>query len=385
MDNNKGNILFLTIDFPPMPGGMARHSYDAALSFAALGEKAVVIAPSVGRETEAPLPGLSVLRLKTVRYGYIFDNYLMSVLSFYFCSIRCRLRGRVRLVAANTWSIAGVAALLLKKTVGIPYIVFAHGLDIKAPLGSAVATKLMKAVLNNASCVIANSRFTKTLVEQVVGHARIRVINPIVDLARLSINERGADTCEERKNPVILTVGRLVESKNHEAVIKAFIKVLAKFPGAIYRIVGSGPMEKDIRRIIRGFGLENNIELYTDVDDAGLGRHYNSCDIFILTSKEVKRRGEVEGFGITFLEAGAYGKPVIGSHTGGIPDAVIDQVTGFLVDPLDTDNIADALTRLLSDAALRQTLGENGRRRVTEDLNPKNFAERIGDVIGNLS
>ena len=118
------------------------------------------------------------------------------------------------------------------------------------------------------------------------------------------------------------------------------------------------------------------------VDDEKLPSYYQSCNVFILTSREIKERGEAEGFGIVFLEAGACGKPVIGSKSGGIPDALIDSVTGILVDPLDIEGIADAIIRLLSNENLAARLRKNGRKRVEKELNIDRLGERLRAVLG---
>lgn len=73
---------------------------------------------------------------------------------------------------------------------------------------------------------------------------------------------------------------------------------------------------------------------------------------------------DVEGFGTVFLEAGIFGKPVVGTRTGGIPEAVLDEVTGLLVPDGDSHALAEALQRILSDEELRTRMGRNGRERV---------------------
>ena len=111
--------------------------------------------------------------------------------------------------------------------------------------------------------------------------------------------------------------------------------------------------------------------------------HYRTCDLFILTSREIETNGEVEGFGIVFLEAGACGKPVIGARSGGIQDAVIDKMTGILVDPSDISGTSEAIIKLLSDEELRNRLGKNGKIRVEKELNMTVFAEKLQMVLTN--
>ena len=89
----------------------------------------------------------------------------------------------------------------------------------------------------------------------------------------------------------------------------------------------------------------------------------------------------MEGFGIVYLEANACGKPVLGGRSGGVEDAIIDGVTGLLVDPLDVNEVAQALIKLLTDSAYAEDLGKNGRRRVEEELNWKTTCRKLCDYL----
>ena len=90
---------------------------------------------------------------------------------------------------------------------------------------------------------------------------------------------------------------------------------------------------------------------------------YVACDVFVMPSRALNQRDGVEGFGIVFLEAGACAKPVVGGRSGGIADAVLDGVTGVLVNPTDIAELEGALIRLLRDPAEAQRLGMQGRKR----------------------
>ena len=113
------------------------------------------------------------------------------------------------------------------------------------------------------------------------------------------------------------------------------------------------------------------------IEDEKLNDIYNIADVYVMVSKELKAQGDVEGFGITFLEANACGKPVIGSYSGGIPEAVIDGRTGFLVQPGDAAHLTQRILEIFSNPALARNLGDNGRRRVQEELTWEHIAERL--------
>ena len=181
----------------------------------------------------------------------------------------------------------------------------------------------------------------------------------------------------------IITVARLVRSKGHDTVLKALPKVIERFPDTKYFIIGEGPEAEKLKEVVREFELSQYVIFTGQVDEAELISHYRTCDLFILTSREIEATGEVEGFGIVFLEASACGKPVIGARSGGIQEAIIDKVTGMLVDPLDIYGTSEAIIKLFSDDELRRRLGENGKIRVDKELNMATFAGKLQMVLNH--
>jgi phosphatidylinositol alpha-1,6-mannosyltransferase len=176
--------------------------------------------------------------------------------------------------------------------------------------------------------------------------------------------------------PVVLTVGRLVERKGHDIVLHALTRLIAKVPDVAYVVVGSGPNEIRLRQLATKLGLSPYTALFCgSVDAAELPTFYKLCDVFVMPNREVG--SDIEGFGIVFLEAGAAGKPVIGGRSGGTSDAVLDGVTGFLVDPRSVSAVADAMLMLLENPVLAADLGDAGRRRVLASFQYADVARDI--------
>lgn len=374
----------LTIDYPPMGGGMARHCADVCAALKRSDVSVTVIAPAAPEGREAPAGGIPADRVRSVRPGRIFDHYILSALAFYFRALGRCAADRPEMVLTNTWSVAGVAALFIKKTVGVPYAVFAHGLDIYSSIGPNGGVRvrwLMKAVLDNACVVIANSSFTKALAGPVTDSDKVKVLNPTVSPEVLAYMESVAPVSRPERQQEILTVGRLVESKGHDVVIRSMPRVLEKFPDAVYRIVGSGPREAELRSLAAACGIAGRVIFEGEVDGERLAECYHNCDIFAMTSREVPSRGEVEGFGIVFLEAAVFSKPSIGSRSGGIPDAIEDGVTGILVEPGNPDAVSVAAIKLLSDPGLAERMGRAGRQRAEKSFSPESFASKLNDII----
>ncbi len=371
------NILFLTLDFPPMQGGMARHCFDAASALRENGWDVTAIAPACPVE-DAVEGNSDTIRLR-LKPGRIFDNYAASVWKYAFAGFRHCLSRKPRLVCASTWTIAGVAAYLLRKLTGARYAVFCHGFDVLSSLRNARAARLMGKVLRAADTVIANSSYTAGLLKGIVAPSRLAVVNPCVDTLRFSPVPAARE--ELPGEPCILSVGRLVASKGHEFVIRAMRKVTEQFPGAVYCLAGEGPCEDSLRGLVKELKLERNVFFAGFVPEDRLPAYYASCDLFVLASCELPETGEVEGFGICLLEAAACGKPAVATLTGGIPDAVENGATGVLVGPRNPDALAEAMLSLLSDPASMAELGKNARKRVCAEFTRESFGRRLEGVL----
>jgi phosphatidylinositol alpha-1,6-mannosyltransferase len=194
-------------------------------------------------------------------------------------------------------------------------------------------------------------------------------------LGRAAIRAKRKDA-----NKVILTVGRLVERKGHEFVLKALPLIAERYPQLKYLIIGKGPMEKKLRNIVERKKLSDVVEFHGEVDN--IADFYGNCDVFIMPSRFIEKKGDVEGFGLVFLEANFFGKPVIAGNSGGISDAVIDGETGILVNPENPKEIADAVLKLFDDPKLARKLGEQGRKRVLEEFTWDRAAEIIERTMG---
>jgi glycosyltransferase involved in cell wall biosynthesis len=159
----------------------------------------------------------------------------------------------------------------------------------------------------------------------------------------------------------ILTLARVHPRKGQLDTARALARLPAEFRSRIvYQIGGIGdtPYLRQVEAVCReaGVGFEHLGQINPDT----LAGTYHQCDICAMTSRSLPK--SVEGFGISYLEAGFHGKPVVGYLSGGAVEAVVDGETGLLVNEGDIAALADAFQRLLVDSALRQRLGDGGRR-----------------------
>jgi phosphatidylinositol alpha-1,6-mannosyltransferase len=160
-------------------------------------------------------------------------------------------------------------------------------------------------------------------------------------------------------------------------MIEALPLVLEAFPKTTYLIVGEGPQGSHLRTLVKTLGLEDNVIFVGQVKEDELGAYYAACDVFAMVSRDIPEKGDVEGFGIVYLEANLFGKPVVAGRSGGVPDAVLNEQTGLLVNPHDPQEVASAIVRLLRDPELAERLGTNGRNRVRDEFTGSAAADKL--------
>jgi len=184
---------------------------------------------------------------------------------------------------------------------------------------------------------------------------------------------------EDRR--VIVCVARLVHRKGQDQLIKALPSILEKFPDAILLIVGQGPIEQMLRNSARQLGITHKVIFTGRVPHGDLADYICLGEVFAMPVRSRFFGFEVEGLGIAYLEASACGLPVVVGNSGGSTDAVIDQVTGLLVDGTNVNEITDAICRLLADPAKAQAMGQAGRGWVISDWQLSNWSAKFNNLL----
>lgn len=280
----------------------------------------------------------------------------------------------------------GVIALLLKRILQIPYLAYCHG-EISQTDRYRYQPLIRNRIYREANAVVVNSEYTRqTLLEIGISDKRIHKISPGVDLEQFQPRPVDPDLVREfglQNKTVLLTVGRLVSRKNHATMIRAVARIFREVPLLKYLIVGEGPEEAALRTLAKEQGVGDVITFVGKVPQKQLPDFYNLCDLFALPNCK-DSSGDVEGFGMVFLEANACGKPVVGGLSGGSADAIVDGVTGYLVHPEDMDQLSETLKRLLMDSALRRQLGSAGLRRAKNEFDWQSRARRLREVSSEI-
>ncbi len=281
--------------------------------------------------------------------------------------------------------ITAPAAVLARRLLGIPYLVIAHGYEIRRQRKRRLITRLLR----SAAGVVANSQFTQAAVIALgVSPARVWVLHPGVDPEKYAPDPSGAGAGLEtvRGSKTILSVSRLNELyKGHDIVIRALPLIKAKCPDVRYVIAGDGRLRDYLSQVACSIGVEQDVVFLGEVSEEALRDLYRSCDVVVQLSRESASGGGAEGFGIVCLEAAACGKPVVAGKSGGLVEAVRDGVTGILVDPLDVGAAAEAIVSVLQDASLARRLGRAGRETVLSGFTWSRMAQEARRIFADAA
>ena len=182
---------------------------------------------------------------------------------------------------------------------------------------------------------------------------------------------------------VIVSVGRLVHRKGQDYLIEAMSAIVQEIPQAHLVLVGEGPYREHLVKLVQKYSLDGYVTFIGRIQYAELPKYICLGDVFAMPSRSRFRGLEVEGLGIVYLEASACGLPVIAGASGGAPDAVIEGVTGVVVDGQDSAAIAVAAINLLNDPELATKMGIAGRDWIVEKWRWQIWAEKFEKLINN--
>jgi O-antigen/teichoic acid export membrane protein len=259
----------------------------------------------------------------------------------------------------------GLVGHWLSRRAGCKHILTAHGTYGIAASQHKMDKLAYRAVLRQAEAICPVSNGTAAQMQRLFGkELNGKRVTPIWNgndfTSKIAFN--GSAHAADRQTPVLLTVGDVKPRKGQDVSLAGFRIVQREFPDAEYWIAGDdhpgSAFTRQLQESIQTEGL-HGVRFLGMVSDEELQRCYRSASVFVLTPRQVGVN--FEGFGLVYLEAGAYGLPVVASRSGGVSEAVKDCVTGLLADEGDVEGTAGAILRLLRDGGLRRRLGEANR------------------------
>lgn len=253
---------------------------------------------------------------------------------------------------------------------GIPYGLSAHAKDIWLTPSAELARKV-----RDAEVVLTCTSGGRAYLERLAaGRTPVELVYHGVDTAALAPSEAAPP------DPVVLSVGRLVEKKGYPTLLRAAALVRDRGLAFQLRIAGEGPEWPALQRLVHELGLGRQVSFLGPLTESELRAQYAQAQVFALACQELTN-GDRDGIPNVILEAMACGLAVASSASPGVAEAVVDGESGLLVPQGDEAALAAALARLLADPELRQRLGMAGRARAVEGFDRTVHLARAADVL----
>jgi glycosyltransferase involved in cell wall biosynthesis len=273
----------------------------------------------------------------------------------------------------------------------IPYLLYVNGGDLLRERSKAEHNRLKRAgarrILGAAAGIVATSEWVADLAGEVMQAVGIESMPPVgafdlgTDPERFHPS-RDSGSLRARwgvgQGPLLITVARLVPHKGQDSVLRALTALSVEFPGLRYVMVGEGHDEQRLRDLARDLRVADRVIFAGALGDDELPEAYATSTLYVGLSR-VDREVNVEGFGISFLEAAASGVPSVAGDSGGVRSAVRDGETGIVVPSTDIPIIATAIASLLRDDTRRKAMGRAARLAVETHYNWNRVARDTRD------
>ncbi len=375
------NYLLMTNDFHPNKSGrMANYYTDIADAFD--NDSLYVVTPAPENEIQRDV-GCKVFRMD-IKLKYV--NNFINKRRVYKKVIDLVKQYNINVILCGNFRPYSEIACKVSKKFKVPYYIFFHGNDIIRSSKRMQKYLLKKIqygyVLNNSRGFITNSNYVMDLIPaRYKKDKSLLVLNPGVS--------KTFENLEIKKpfdNPDVfrfLTVGRLAKRKGVDTVIKCLSLLRKNDYKVHYDVIGRGGQEF-FENTAKKYNVDDMVTFHGFVSQDELMNFYSDMDAFLMISNFTENSIELEGFGIVYLEANAFGKPVIASYSGGIPDAVEDNKSGLLVkDPFNVEELFQKIKYLCDNKDKSQEMGLYGYNRVNSRFKYSDVVCRLTESIEN--
>lgn len=361
--------LLLTSNYPPLYDGIASWMSQLARHY---GDDAMLVSlgSEPGQEESDARQGVRIDRLHVPRARL---RNAPGVIAWSRRASKLAREHHVTFTWCGNLKPASYVAWSLCVRQGIPYGIILHGTELlqMRAHGRGLRKRLIaRTLLGGASVIVTNSEWTRAMTLELLADMKIPVRGEQVFAVPLGTDldrfRAGLDTSAVRARYGLnggrwmLTVGRLVEHKGQDQGLRALALLRDSEPDLRYAVAGSGEYGKTLQALAAELGVEDRVRFIGHVTDEDLPALYNVAELYLGASRVAVNH--VEGFGISLVEAAATSLPVVAGREGGMPEAVVDGVTGLLADPYDPRALAAAIQRILREPELAARLGEQGRR-----------------------
>lgn len=381
------NICLVATGFSPDDGGgIGTYIFNLSQELTALGHKVFVITKTLKEEKEEIINGVSIYRA-TSRYISRLESYLPGLAWSQFVAWKIKeidKRYGIDIVEFPNWEGVGFRYLLKKRRKPVvtrlhtPYfetLLIDKG-EARANLGDKFTCWMEKAAVKRSDYLTSATEYHKNFIASAYN----------IDKNRITLLPLGIQVPVLKELPPehpnilkLLYVSRLEKRKGVLTLMEAIPKVLKGFSDAEFYFIGTDRPHAPGGRCFKEY-FQEKFKDYTEkvhflgyVSYNELNKHYTESDIFVVPSV-------YESFGLIYIEAMAYGKPVICCDTGGASEVVENGVTGFLVPASNSDLLAERILELLKNKELRKKMGRNGRIRVQNKFSSRQMAKMTADL-----
>lgn len=375
----KGKYVIFAPEFPPLIGGIANYSISLAkilhkkekLSFLLTNQPVKgkfsfkIISPHFRRRA------LKIDRFWIFKKGYSFIYTVRIKVFLLFQILKMLNRPNDKIIITTLFINLSVLIIRMCNLLTIEYIVVLHGLDLiewknKNKRG-------LKRIIDGAQFLIVNSLFTQKLLHSMYPGKTCKIIHPFLDTLKLQNIDLHPETLLRQKlnlkssDRIIISICRLVKRKGIDISIKAVIRFMSVHPDWVYLIAGEGE-EYDFLKSLVPLNFYNRIVFLGKIDEVDKYSLLQCSDVFIMPNHSLNNK-DIEGFGISFIEAAFFNNVVIGGASGGAQEAISEK-NGFLVDH-QTDPvgfIVTILNYLVDDETMLKKMKAEGKKFVEDNF-----------------
>jgi glycosyltransferase involved in cell wall biosynthesis len=266
--------------------------------------------------------------------------------------------------------------LLLRSLMSFKVIVGLHGDDVLSlHLLSKVDQWVVRRTVRRADWILAHSSSLLQKAREILNmtHDRQSYISLGVECSRLrGYAKQFASHIQLPPKPYALTVAKLYERKAIDVLLVAIQRLSNRRCNFV--IVGDGPEEDRLKRMALELGIEKRVTFCGDIPNIHIPALVEQCEIFVLPSRS-------EPFGLVLLEAMTFGKPIVASKVGGIPEFIEDERNGLLVPPEDSALLAEKIDLLLNDPKLQTKLGHEALMSVESLYDYTKLVQKYEDLF----
>jgi len=368
------SILIIASEFVPYRSLPADYLYNLAVSFPKKQDIKVVTVNAKDSEQIDEKAQFEIVRVGGEK------SKVRNLVGFSREASRLVKNNKIEHIIASTWEYAGTTATNISKKTGIPYSILAFDYEIRRCIGRRSMISRLNRVLDNAANVFVVSEYTSSLISK-IGVNSSKIV-PVYGGPGIDLNSPDLEFAEKlkekysiaRNDAVLFSSGDLVEKQAFDILLWAVYLLVQKTVKFKLFIPARGSLREKLDLIITDLKLDEYVFHYEEKgEEKAL---FGICDIYLSLGRGSRHREET-GIDLNIITAAASGKPVIVSKSGGLPELVENNKTGFVVPPLQPKEIFEKISILIKDKKKAQSMGKAGRELANKKFNWEKTVKRI--------